>query len=497
MTPVHYRFFNILIAATSGALMGLSMPGHNVGYLAWFALVPVLILIQLRPEVKPFRLLLPATIIWSWLAHGWFQDLFGAIIGSLLMIGVGFFFARVIHWGIVLSRHCRPILSLFALPLAWCSVEFLRYVLPYLEDIWFVLIAKSQWQQTDLLQILSITGFVGVSFLVVLSNTAITQLILTIWQRKAIHKPAIACLILIAGLAYWGQQQIPANVPATVNIAATVDLTNQDPSIQNLALKPMDGEGYWADTQVMSQAIFDVNAALTKTLPQPANFIVWPENEMATIDNPVIVSQLQALARQQNSYLVADLVWREGENQYDTAVMFDPEGNEVLRAPKIAITFREKQFGFTPGKAQDMKVVATPFGNVGLGVCFDRHRLWISRALKQHGADIILMPVDDDFKGNKQLPLLHATDSIFRAIENRVTYGLGTTSGVSMVINPYGQVTARSQFNQREVIQGTSSIHPESTFYSRNGDILAWLMCLLTLAIIIDTRRRFKLKGKD
>ncbi|MCE2570351.1 nitrilase-related carbon-nitrogen hydrolase [Motilimonas eburnea] len=481
--------------------MGLATPGYELGFitpgwLAWFALVPALYVVHHWSHIKAFRLLLPATISWSCFAHAWFMDLFGTAIGLPLMIAAGFFFARVMHWGIWLSFKVPDKWRIFALPLFWCSIEYLRFVLPYLEDVWFVLIAKTQWQQLNVLQLLSITGFVGVSFLVLLSNTALTQLVINKQTRTPVNRSAIASLLLVILVFAWGQIELENQVlsPNKVKVAATVDLSNQDPQIQSLAINPMDGEGYWADTPAMSQAIFDVNAQLTKRLNQTINpavdVIVWPENEMANLDDALMVNQVKNLAKTMSSYLVVDMIWEHQGQRFDTAVMYDPHGNEILRTPKIAITFREKQFGFTAGTLTQSKVVETSFGRVGLGICYDRHRLWITRHLKQQGAQIILMPVDDDFRANRQFPLLHATDSIFRAIEHRVAFSVGTTSGVSMVISPYGELVSRSGINQRALIQGEVQLSTVTPFYSRYGDVFAWLICAITLGLIIRARRK-------
>jgi len=51
--------------------------------------------------------------------------------------------------------------------------------------------------------------------------------------------------------------------------------------------------------------------------------------------------------------------------------------------------------------------------------------LWITRELVRAGAQIVLMPVDDDFNHSRWFPVFHASDSVFRAVENRVAYGFG------------------------------------------------------------------------
>lgn len=487
------------LSAGSGLLMGLSMPGYDLSWLAWFALVPVLLLCHWRQDVTVRLTILPATVVWSVMSHHWFVDIFGSLLGSILCVAAGVFFSRPIYLAVTLQRHFGGILRLFALPLVWCSIEFLRVVLPYLEEIWFVLVAKSQWQQLEILQVLSLASFPLLSFLIMLSNAAIACIIIKAKQQKQLDWQAGLVFPVIIGAWIWGSHQLSTPPKNTVTIGATVDLTNQDPAIQALAKVRSDGEGYWADTQAMSQAIFNVNADLTRAISKQTQIVVWPENEMADISNDEIVNQIKQLAVETGNYIVADLIWRQPDALYDVAVMYNPEGIEIGRSRKIAITFRERHFGFSAGSKEDIQVFATEYGQVGLGVCFDRHRAWISRALRQQGAELILMPVDDDFKGNADFPLLHMTDSVFRAVENRVAYGLGTTSGISTVISPYGKVVSESGINQREAIYGATFISSQQTLYTRYGDWFGWSISAITLYLVIlwlRQRRRKSLPGE-
>lgn len=127
---------------------------------------------------------------------------------------------------------------------------------------------------------------------------------------------------------------------------------------------------------------------------------------------------------------------------------------------------------------RDFPVFETPYGRVGLGVCWDRHLPWITRELARAGAQIVLMPVDDDFSGNRWFPPLHASDTVFRAVENRVAFGLGATSGVAMVIDPYGRITAESGINRRGVVMGETFVVSERTLSTRFGDWFGWLTVL-------------------
>ncbi len=132
-----------------------------------------------------------------------------------------------------------------------------------------------------------------------------------------------------------------------------------------------------------------------------------------------------------------------------------------------------------------------PYGEVGLAVCWDRHRLYITRELARSGAEILLMTVDDDFNGTPWFPPFHASDGVFRAAENRVSMGLGTTNGMSMVIDPYGRITAEGKINERGVIIGEVFTAPDQTLYTRWGDWFGWL---IVAGLVILTLFRFARK---
>jgi len=133
----------------------------------------------------------------------------------------------------------------------------------------------------------------------------------------------------------------------------------------------------------------------------------------------------------------------------------------------------------------DYPVFDTPYGKVGLGVCWDRHRLYIVRELARSGAQIVLMPVDDDFNGTPTFPPFHASDGVFRAAENRVAMGLGTVNGLSLVADPYGRITAEGTINELGVVVGETFTVPGQTLYTRWGDWFGWLMVTGLLLLMI------------
>ncbi len=100
------------------------------------------------------------------------------------------------------------------------------------------------------------------------------------------------------------------------------------------------------------------------------------------------------------------------------------------------------------------------------------------------------MTVDDDFNGSTTFPPFHASDGVFRAAENRVAMGLGTTNGISMVIDPYGRITAEGGINERGVILGNAFTVPGQTLYTRFGDWFGWLMVVVLVALTLSVLKR-------
>lgn len=466
------------LSALSGVLIALSMPNFDIWPLAWVALVPLLIALERQPGKRKFFISLPFGLIWSIAVHNWYPFIFPTWLGYFLILMVAAFYAGVISLGKVLQERLVGALQVLILPTVWTAIEWLRFVAPVTSDWWFVLLANSQWQFPPALQILSLTGFPGLTFIIVLFNMALAILIVSALRRQKFRISAIAALAVPIIIVAWGAIVILRPPPDTFTIAATTDMVNQDVEIQ--ASGEFSDAGYIADTPEMSQAIFDVNAKLSRRISATANpaFIVWPENEFADITDTAMIGQLEALAQELNVYIVADVVWRTPEGMYDTALMVGPNGQEIGRRAKINITSGEAVHGFTRGP-DNHAVFDTPYGKASIAVCWDRHRTDILRNLARNGAQIVLLPVDDDFD-TRWFPAFHAADSVFRAAENRLAMGLGTTSGISQVIDPYGRITAKGDLYKREVISGPTFTVVGQTLYTRLGD---WFGILVSVSL--------------
>lgn len=484
-------FVALVLSAISGILMTLTMPGFDVAYLGWVAMVPLLVAL-LGAKRHIYLIALPFSLVFSIGVHNWYPEIFPPALGYFLIFAVATFYAGVFHLGIWLTQRLPSIVAILALPITWSAIEFVKFIAPVVENWWFVMIAASQWRFPEALQILTITGFPGLGFLVMLVNVALAVLIIRLRKTSDLHTVNLSlrasCIALFgaAAVVLWGASTLQ-DPSETFKMAVLTDMVNQDPEVLAMG----EFAGFLVNDPKVSQAIFDTDAALTRQVKaeKPA-FIVWPENEISDIEDPLIVPQIGALAMEMNAYIAVDTVWNAEAGMHDTALLIGPKGNEIARRAKINLTDGEAGMGFAPGPL-DYPITQTRHGAVGIAICWDVHRLWIMRELARSGAEIVLLPMDNDFNANPNFPPFHAANGVFRAVENRMTFGLGTVNGVSMVIDPYGRIAAEAKMNQRSVVVGETFTVPDQTFYTRYGDVFGWLMvaCLMLLIALATVGR--------
>jgi apolipoprotein N-acyltransferase len=473
------------LSALSGALIGLSMPQYGLGFLAWVGLVPLFLIMEGRHIKIRDKLAYPFGLVWGIMTHSWFPEIMTPWLGYLLMIGVGFFYGLLISLARNLAQRSGPFPGLLILATAWTAVEWLRYAAPITGEWWFALLANSQWMCPPSLQIASLTGWPGVSFLLILANGSLAMLIVRLIRKSGSVWGFITGLVIVGLVVGWGALALMPPPEKGFKIAATVDVVNHDPDIQSKGEFEQSESGYLANTLEMSRAIFQINAELTReTASRTPAFVVWPENEFTDPDDPAVMDSVKALAREMNAYIVADVVWRSSGKMFDTAIMIDPKGEEAGRRAKVHLTGGEAGVGFSAGP-RTFEVFDTPHGKVGLGVCFDYHFSDIVRGLARNGADLMLMPTDDDFNGSMMFPPLHASDLVLRAVEHRVAFANGSVTGMALVVDPFGRITARSGMNKRAVVVGETFTVSERTIYTAYGDWFGWLLTLITAGLIL------------
>ncbi|MGZ6077300.1 MAG: carbon-nitrogen hydrolase family protein [Myxococcaceae bacterium] len=197
-------------------------------------------------------------------------------------------------------------------------------------------------------------------------------------------------------------------------------------------------------------------------LPENVSWM-GPEKDRSSVaerlDGPTL-SRFAELARETSVHLLAGSVLEAGapgDRVYNTSVLFGPDGERLAVYRKIHLfdaevgdgaSYRESD-AVAPGEGP--VTARTPFGIVGLSICYDLRFPELYRELSGAGAVLLTVPSAFTLMTGKDHweVLLRA-----RAIENQA-YVLApaqggrhtdqrVTYGHAMVVDPWGLVTARA-----------------------------------------------------
>lgn len=161
------------------------------------------------------------------------------------------------------------------------------------------------------------------------------------------------------------------------------------------------------------------------------------------------ISKLKELSKENNLYLSPNLyIEDDNKKKYDMSLMINSKGGLEGVSKMVHIlnakNFYEKYY-YTPSE-DGFKVFDTPFGKVGIVICFDRHIPESVRACALKGAELVIIPTantkDENlemFEWELRVQAFH--NNVFIAMCNRVgKEGEMDFAGESIVVDCDGNV---------------------------------------------------------
>lgn len=104
------------------------------------------------------------------------------------------------------------------------------------------------------------------------------------------------------------------------------------------------------------------------------------------------MKKASTLADELDIFMVLGCLEKDGENLYNSAILFDPDGDIVGKYSKthFAQGYSINPSCYTPG--EQYPVFQTPFGKVGMMICYDRQLPEPARILSLKGAQVLFVP---------------------------------------------------------------------------------------------------------
>ena len=500
------RYQNWILAGLSGILLVLSHPNFtkfNLFPLAWIALVPLLISLKSISNWKSAFWLGYITglifffglVYWIALLYP-YANIFVMTLGYVALVGyiavyVGVF-AGLLHW----LPWRSGLLFIFIAASIWTGLEWVRGWL--LTGFPWGSMGYTQWNNLTAIQMASITGVHGVSFVIVLFNAAIADLIFIYsdWQRS-VKATALPITIVIGSFVY-GAFCLSNSEEATDSI--------------KIALVPGNVRQIEKWNPNHFPRIFDKYIRLTeKANTANPDLIVWPET---TLRGSILSDQVnpnirqysqrlkQMLDKHQIHLLTGVVNLSPADNAYyNSAFLLSPAGKKLGSYSKIhLVPFGEYvplsrylpnliQFKpYEPGKS----IKLLPFPNtkntqIGISICFESVFPNLFRKAVKKGANVMGILTNDAWFENTAAPEQHLAVAPLRAVENRVPVFRCANGGISCIIDSFGRViTTRilPDDTQNFLVEEVPLNHQKKTFYTRYGDWFPILCFLVSLALI-------------
>ena len=494
---------NVLAALASAILLTCAFPDFEFWFLAWFALVPLMWAVEREKEsaVKSFVLgwifgtvFFFGTCWWLTFAPITYAG-FPPALAYILMFGVtaivGIFpgiFASVLS--LLLKRFGS--IAILAAPFIWVFTEFLRYWLT--GNNWNA-IGYSQSYRSE---VVKYAAFGGSSLVGLLPLLCTALLMYWLLGRTKYYVFVLAFLLFLSSfnLTIFAPPSFDhitfRNNPATANIVAL----QPNVPMSNLTLEK------W--TQLRQKHGQHAESALSNQKEWPTNLpttVIFPESPMNFMyeDDPETMDFINSFAAKHNVSVLFNSAEPDRSNGkfFNSAVMVDPKGREVVQYDKIyllpfgeAVPVPFKSFvpafvgSFSYGKEYDL----FPLGDAKAGVmiCFESHFGQLSREYVRNGADVLIEMTNDGYLGPTPVLRQHLANAVFRAVETNRPVLRVTNVGITAYIHERGEVLDPAEpYTEDTRVWSVAKSDGKQTFYVRYGDWFAWLCSAVTIGLLL------------
>jgi len=482
-TPTAFR---LVLAALSGAALSLSYSGFYLSIYSWVC-IGILLIVSFgaRPSVA--------------FGCGFFHGLFFVLtsvpwIATVLSVhgglstggGWGVLFLIAGAWGILTGSF------------AWIVQRFPWNLLGYPAS-----------SNLALLQLTTITGVYGLSFLVAAVNAFLA------WaDRATTTPPARRVTILGAGVALTlivmlaGPHFVPVSEAKHYARAVQVNF----PEVESY---PSD----WFQAHIAD--LDEIEHLSLGSSGREPDFLVWPEAPAPfSFEDPRFAKRASMLAiRFRHPFLAGVIEWRPLVDSseasarhilvpYNSAILIDTQGQDVFTYDKIhLVPFGEYEpfplihrvvssvssevGGFRKGSKYAVGHLPGGF-TFGTFICYEAIYAGEIRRFAANGAELYVNISNDGWFGRSAAAEQHLRMARVRAVENRRWMLRVTNNGFTVSVDPYGRIFSPLPPDVRAAVDLPYDFRTDQTVYTRFGDWFAWLCVIISVILLVSTFRKGK-----
>ncbi|MER7013038.1 nitrilase-related carbon-nitrogen hydrolase [Saccharopolyspora sp. NPDC000359] len=452
----------LLALVASAALFYFGTGLAPIPLLTWLAPLPVLLV---APRVSGgaaaaaafTACLLGSTNLWGWSAHSGDLPLWPWGLAASFTFALAFLLVVVVFRGLV--RRGRPLLAVLAAPAPWVA---LMQLVALVSPVGIVgTLATAQADLPVVLQIASVTGSLGIDYLVLAVPAAIAAAVSG--HVRVLAVAAVAVVLVLGGGA--------------------LRLTGEPGPAQRVALIAHN-HASWA-TSVDTPEGRDLVTAYVEeiaSLPPGVRTVVLPEAAFGSAEArpAALVEPLRRVAQQQGVDVVTGFAHRTPEVKYNYALTFPASGGEPVEYLK--------QHDVVSPLGDEEVFPPVTGARLGIAICADVNFRSPTDQYATAGAELLAVPASDERDNGWQ----HSRTALFRAVENGVPIAWSGRASTQLLTDGWGRVIADAPVEGPTpftTVVAETPTGPGATPYSHFGDWFPWTcVALAVIAIALPKR---------
>jgi apolipoprotein N-acyltransferase len=519
---------SILVAIVSAVLLDFCFPvagpmPHWRALIAWVALVPLLWVLLRERAVQHPRYLRRAALtgylcglVWYILNCYWiYQTMlyyghvppFGSAGIVLLFSAVLGLYFGAFGFGLAIVRRRFGLgWALAFAPFLWTALELAA---ARITSVPWDQLGYSQVDNFTLTRLAPWTGAYGISFVLVAGNA----LLIADWiPARRVHAWGrfVFRLIVLALLWLSLSLRAPAASPTSdyaVLLQPNVDVAEND----NWEGPQWEGSVPWLANTARETCTPGFNGmpkakaappdrTCTQNTPPPG-IVIWPEvGSWFQSDDPRTLALVRTVAAAAHAPFIAGMFGHDETGTYNSALFANSDGTIAGRYDKIHLV----PFGeFVPyrdlfffakklthqlvdlQRGHERRVFRANGHTFGVFICYESVFADEVRQFAKNGAQVLVNISDDGWYGDTSAPWQHLNMARMRAIENDRWLLRDTNNGVTTVIDPQGRVTVSAPRHTVTSLVARYGYKSDLTFYTRCGDVFAYLCCAVCIGAVI------------
>ncbi len=507
------------VAIACGTLLFLSCATFDVWPLTWFAVAPLIAVVLDQRTQKPafygFLCGLCANGGGFYWIVGFLQrfghlPLVAAIPIFLLLISYQAITFALFAWAL---RRLRDAFSLgervlFLAPLLYVTFELLvPSVFP-----WYLAITQA-WVRPAI-QIAELTGPLGVSFVLLLSNALVYEFAMSVRRRDWRWSRLLVGAAVIAGTFAFGLVRI-RQVEKTRAVAPKlkIGVVQANIGIHEKAKRGLE------DVQLM------LHQELSRSLVEKgAELIIWPESSYPfwferSQSHDWSVSDRRHVQRGFQTPILFGSLTASSDAQYayNSALLLDEKGDvrgsfdkNILMVFGEYIPYYEQMkwihqlIPATSNFSRGTEIAVFPLEHKGETfrlapmICYEDIFPSFGRRVTKLDPNLLVNITNDAWFGRTSEPYEHLALSVFRSVETRLDLARAVNTGVSALVDSTGRVYAKTRSVDPDeapapepmVLLEEVALQKPQTLYSTLGEWFGGICLLVTAFLAIAARRR-------